>query len=344
MLQWSIVICTLNRFAVLKDALQTVVKQTRPPKQIVVVDSSPDWEKCRAEVLRDLGARHPNMDWIYVGSSIRSLTTQRNIGLGLSSGDVTFFFDDDSFPYPDCAEQILAVYERDTAQVIGGVSAMLSPSPPTTLQIDNSTSDNRRYRVAELLASPWDQHKLFIPYDSHYYARSTDWLGMGTYVAPEVLFHGCRMTFRTHAVREAGGFNEILTRHCFGEDIDISYRVSRKHQLVVATKAWLFHLLAPSARAKKSIQCTLVIVNAVALHLFNVPPSRKRQVTVYLFAFRRLGYELLRDCLKPWRGFPNARGALRAMRVIGEIRAWSRTTLIANYPGVQLRLLQEIHG
>jgi GT2 family glycosyltransferase len=344
MLQWSIAICTLNRFAVLKDALQAVVNQTREPKQIIVVDSSSDWEQCRGEVLRDLGARHPNIEWIYVESRIKSLTAQRNIGLALSSSDVTFFFDDDSFPYPDCAEHILAVYERDTAQAIGGVSAMLSPTPPTALKVDAAASIRSSFRIAEFLTSPWDQRRLFIPYDNHYYQRSTDWLGLGANVAPEILFHGCRMTFRTHAVREVGGFSEILTRHCFGEDIDISYRVSREYQLAVATKAWLFHLLAPSARANKSIQCTLVILNAVALYLFNTPASRSRPLTVYLFALRRLGYELLRDSLKPWRGAPNARGALRAMRMIGKIRAWPKATLISDYPGIQLKLLQEIQG
>jgi hypothetical protein len=147
------------------------------------------------------------------------------------------------------------------------------------------------------------------------------------------------MTFRTNVIRAAGGFSEILTRQCFGEDIDASYRVSRKHELVVAAKALVHHLLTPRARAGVSIQTTLVVMNAVVLYWVHAGAGGPRRGAVLQFLFARLTAEVFRDLLKPWRGLPHVRGIFRALRRLVPLARLSSAELRVQYPAVQIALL-----
>jgi hypothetical protein len=346
LLDWTLVICTLDRFAVLRQALRTAVSQTRLPRQIIIVDASSNWSQCRDEVLREFGSLHPSMEWIYLGSEQRSLTHQRNLGLRSCTSEIVFLFDDDSFMFPDCAAEIMSVYEHDVEHRIGGVSAMLSPDNPLLATsrevhalVSNAAVRSSYGPISELIHSFWDQHKLFIPYDGHYHRHAGELPWLEPHVSAELLFHGCRMTFRTSAVLEAGGCDEVLIRQCFAEDVDLSYRVSRRHPIVLNRKALLFHALTEGARAGKGIQATLVILNAVVLYRLHASREAGRNRVAYGFALRRLAVELLRDAIKPWRGFPNARGVLRALRRMPAVLRRSDADLRRDYPSIQREIM-----
>lgn len=343
-MEWSIVICTLNRFEVLRAALQTVVWQTVLPQQIIVVDASTDWETCRARALAEFGNAAPGVEWIYVGSDQRSLTRQRNIGLAHCRSGIIFFFDDDTFLYPDCAERILAVYRRDTDGQIGGVSAALrhtSPLEPAGSQSPSGLESvpERSYTgLTELLHSLWYPEQLFMPYDGQYHRREPAWAKGDRSLRVVPVFHGCRMTFRTQLVRDVGGCQEMLVRHAFGEDIDISYRVSQRSGLLVAQDAHVFHATAPGARAARVPQATLVMLNSSALYLLNGTDTRYRFARVLRFVMFRLLLETTRDVLKPWRGFPNVRGVMGAMRELPALAGIDGDELRRVYPLVQQRI------
>src|SRR5947208_3560407 len=129
-LSWSLVVATYNRQDVLPRCLALAARQTRPPLEIIVVDASPDWEATRARVMTELAARHPDVRWEYVPAGRRCLTAQRNQGVRLSRGDVLFLIDDDSLMCPDCAEQVMRVYEADTRREVAGVMAEEAATPP----------------------------------------------------------------------------------------------------------------------------------------------------------------------------------------------------------------------
>jgi hypothetical protein len=61
-MNWTMVICTLDRFEVLKIALRTVLWQSRLPRQVIIVDASADWQRCREEVLREFAVPTHRMD------------------------------------------------------------------------------------------------------------------------------------------------------------------------------------------------------------------------------------------------------------------------------------------
>ena len=114
-------------------ALNFAVRQTRPPKEIVVVDAGENWEATRDLILSTIAAEHPEIRWVYVEAEHRSSTLQRNQGVLLATSDVLFLIDDDSMMYPDCAERIMEVYEADRDHKIMGVQSnfvdQLLPNP-----------------------------------------------------------------------------------------------------------------------------------------------------------------------------------------------------------------------
>jgi GT2 family glycosyltransferase len=182
---------------------------------------------------------------------------------------------------------------------------------------------------------------MFIPYDGAASARARARLGEPILdTVPVSLFHGCRMTFRTAAVREVGGFEDALIRNSLGEDLDISYRVSQRHPLVLAPQARIYHMKVPLARADNRYKnAALTILNAAALYWLHADPASRRASDVYRFGAERLALELLRDCVKPWRGFPHARGSLHALARLPNILSKEREELRRWYPEVQSDLL-----
>jgi glycosyltransferase involved in cell wall biosynthesis len=342
-LTWSLVIATLNREDCLLRSLRANITQQRPPRQVIVIDSSDDWQRVRARVLDELGAATPGIEWIYLPSDERSLTHQRNLGFVHCTSDVAFFLDDDSFMYPDCAAEIMRVYEADGAAALGGVCAALAPVPPGSATADGAGDARARTLLDQALpwlknqiSRLWYQEHLFLPYDGSFHRRRIDQIPSDVGV-PVALFHGCRMTFWSSAVRAAGGFQEMLVRGAFGEDADFSYRVSRQRALVMATRARLYHEQTPAQRAKVPLNACLVLLNAIALYRLNADASRADVARLSGFLAKRVMLELVRDCARGARGLPNTRGVLRAVRHLPEVLRIPRAELPQAYADLQRR-------
>ncbi len=343
--RWSLVVPTLNRADVLVESLRANVHQTRPPHQVIVVDASDDWRSVRARVLADVAKEAPEVEWIYLGAEVRSSAHQRNQGFARCTSDAVFFLDDDSFMYRDCAEQIMRVYEADTNFAIGGVCAVLADRLEGAFEpAEGADGSTRREglagRVLDLAHRQWRQDKLFIPYDGRFHVRPVDLAGLD--VAPVPLLHGCRMTFRAEAVRKAGGFEEMLVRSAYGEDIDLSYRISRHQALVEARRAALRHEQVPAQRPKRELNTALVILNAIALYKLNeagaAAPTSAR--TAYGFLARRAALELLRDCVRPRKWMPCTRGALRAASYVPKVLSLDGQALRKKYVEIQRSLYE----
>ena len=343
MLSWSLVVCTLNRQKVLEASLRTVISQTRLPKQIIIVDASDNWEASKNSIFNTLVRESESIQWIYVGSERKSSSYQRNRGLEYCESEVVFYLDDDSFMYSDCAEEIMEVYEKDEAGIVGGVSTLLANQMPTS-ELANKTNDEtetapppeiKRNILLEYFIKLWDQPELFIPYDGKFYTHDISELAQRTSIFSDILFHGCRMTFRTSIVRELGGFEEGLIKNALGEDSDLSYRVSRKYALVIASKAKLFHLYTEVARISRYTNSVIIILNSAFLFLVNTPPTFGSKLVIYRFAIKRLFLELIRDLTKPKRGFPHSGGTLKAVLSLDKMFNQEKSQLRSWYQDFQ---------
>src|SRR5688572_12637215 len=103
----SAVIPTRNRPAYLARTLLSLLSQTRPPDEILVVDSSNDANS--VDTIRRQFEGHA-IQWL---TSPVSVCVQRNIGIRNASGDWIFLCDDDIEFEPDYIQRLEAYADAD---------------------------------------------------------------------------------------------------------------------------------------------------------------------------------------------------------------------------------------
>jgi len=116
----SLVIPTYNRPQELAVALASILRQTRLPEQLVIIDDGQLEDIPQRAALEAAG-----VEILYQRKSIPDLPTSRNIGIRISSGDVVLFLDDDVELEPDYIAQMLAPLEADPDGRIAGVGGRI---------------------------------------------------------------------------------------------------------------------------------------------------------------------------------------------------------------------------
>lgn len=255
-LDHAVVVATRNRLDMLRASLPLFLDQTRPAARVVVVDRSDDHEAVRA-FCADLAARAP-MPLVVVEGRQANLPAQRNQGLEHVREAVTIFPDDDVLWYPDTAERLMAVYEADTAGVVGGVSGSDVYAPP------GRPASSSPQRASRLTDHPWvmrvrnrvEAALVPQPFSVFGLERIAE---LGTSAAATRLgfplidtIGGYRMSFRTEVVRRLR-FDETLGSrigYAVHEDKDMGLRVLADGRLLAAAPdARVFHNVHPGKRA-----------------------------------------------------------------------------------------------
>lgn len=217
----SAIIATKNRSADLARTIDTLLKQTVVPREVFVVDQSP--EKSFTRALPDF------IRYIH-DPKIAGANAARNVGIDLATGDVLLFLDDDVELEPDFLKELLLAYSSDVA----GVSGIITNYQPSSLGqriwdtvfLQGVFRDPRQkiyWRANELRDSPP------IPVDR---------------------FTGCLMSFRAAAIgskrwdsRLIGGSFQVQ------DDLDFCWSLPRSGKFVIAPRARLAHHRTPTARA-----------------------------------------------------------------------------------------------
>ncbi len=89
-LKASVVIATRNRCNLLRDTLQSLTRQTRPPDEIIVVDNgSTDETRAVCEEFMN------TLPLVYVFEPNPGIPKARNAGIRKATGDIICFIDDD---------------------------------------------------------------------------------------------------------------------------------------------------------------------------------------------------------------------------------------------------------
>ncbi|MEW6415321.1 MAG: glycosyltransferase [Pseudomonadota bacterium] len=125
----SIVVCTYNRAASLKDTLAALARlETQPARawEVVVVDNnSRDHTK---QVVQAAQQTWPRLRYVF--EPAQGLSHARNRGIAEAAGEVILFTDDDVLPEPDWLETTLAGLEKYGADACGGYIAPIWETPP----------------------------------------------------------------------------------------------------------------------------------------------------------------------------------------------------------------------
>jgi GT2 family glycosyltransferase len=177
---WSltVIVCayTLDRWADLSAALESLRRQTRRPDQLVLVVDGDD------ELLARAVPAFPDVLCL-ANAGPRGLSGARNTGVAAATGDVVAFLDDDAAADPDWAELLLAGY-ADPAVI--GVCGHVAPA----------------FRAPRPAWFP----------DEFLWVLGCSYTGLPTERADVRNPIGANMSFRRDAFATAGGFDTAIGR------------------------------------------------------------------------------------------------------------------------------------
>lgn len=233
----SIVIPTLNREEDLKEALQSILGQTKLPKEVIVVDDSDnnktkglmdqmrgDFSKKKIAIKYRRGGRRKG----------KSISLARNIGMAESTGDILLFIDDDVILDKKYISEILKVYERY----------------PQALGVQGYIEGNGRFSILSNSVN-----KIF--YCTHVEKGKCRILPSGELTFPyslsEVIecewLSGTNSSYKKGVLRDFK-FDEKLKEYSLWEDVQLSSSVRRKYvnSLYITPYARLIHKFSSVAR------------------------------------------------------------------------------------------------
>jgi GT2 family glycosyltransferase len=260
----AFVIATYNRPDDLLNTVTSLLGQTVLPSHLSIVDSSPE-APSREKIEALCTAEGLELDYLHPAP--RGLTVQRNVGIDRSKGDPVFFIDDDVALAPDCHTEILAEYDRWGPE-LGGVRATpVRPARPSSLTI--------AYRRFFGIGGWWPEASGRIR--PGFYAEGvSDSKG----VRKVEYFNGWFMSYKRE-VFDHERFDEALAGYGYKEDIDFSYRVSRRFTLLQTPKARCDHLKSPSARLNSHNLQRMNLANQFYLHRKLMPQTFRYKAALW---------------------------------------------------------------
>jgi glycosyltransferase involved in cell wall biosynthesis len=234
------------------------------PKELCIVDSS-DNTPTRTSV-EELCSR-AGLPLDYHHPAPRGLTVQRNIGIDRTSGDPVFLIDDDVDLAADCLEEILKEYARWGPELGGVAPVQARPARPPKISI--------LWRRLFGIGGWWPEASGRV--------RSGFWVEGISECARVRKVEACLgffMSFRRN-VFEYERFDEALAGYADKEDIDFTYRVSRRFFIVHTPNARCDHLKTEKSRMAESEVQRMKLSNHLYLHRKNMPQDVRHMAALW---------------------------------------------------------------
>jgi len=264
----SIIVCTKNRLKNVLTFLDSVEKQTEPPTELIIIDSSNIPIRMHKKFVKNFSQKRFKQTKLIYSHTNPGLTKQRNIGARLSSTEIIHFLDDDSILDQHYLYEMNKIFEKNS-QYAGGMGSIENLPPQVKLY----------YRFFR---------KFFLLQRIRASGKFT-WSGMPThpygtdkFKAVEVL-GGCCMAYRRNIVIQTL-FDETLTGYAYMEDCDFSRRVSCNYTLFFNPNAKCIHIPSPINRDSIIENRATFIKNYSYLFFKNFYPKNKIKVFCYLWS------------------------------------------------------------
>jgi len=221
----SVIIPTYFRAHDLVELLDSILKQTVKPFEVIVVDDTPNdsvkevCDKFR-EVLRKL-----DIDLIYVRNPKgRSLTIARNVGAERARGDIIMFFDSDIILMPNYIEEILKVFKEKRNAI--GVQGWIIP-PWLVPSNKSSALKSKKYFMIRYLLNQLIRGIFILGIYSKDKCKFGSYPVILTKVINCEALSGSNMAFR-RGILTRFKFDENLKVYAFMEDLLFTYSLFRK--------------------------------------------------------------------------------------------------------------------
>jgi len=274
-MQVSVVIPTYRRVEDLDKCLDSIVAQTKVPKEVLVIDNGRD-DRTKDLVerrKREFERKRVALNYIR-NDSENSLTVAKNIGVKCSLGDVISFLDDDLILDSNYYREITEVYkEMPKALGVEGynysvkkneVRANLGSIFVRLFQAQTSFLEEKRCRVLPSLCVTY-------PRPSINEIISCEWLSGAS-------------TFRRSILQEIKA-DENLKKYAWNEDLDLSYRIFKKYpdSLFLTPNARYWHEESRKARLTEKDLIHMAAVYDLYLFYKNIDQNLKSKL-IYLWS------------------------------------------------------------
>lgn len=225
----AFVVPTRNRSEELRRLLESVARQTVHPRQIVIVDASDERTAPNLEF--------SELNLLHIFHQPPSAAGQRNAGVLHcdEQADLIAFIDDDVVLHPGALDHMLAFWAKASPDVLGAAFDV------THFPVRQSSVTRRRSRLAQWLGLYPSQGGRVAQSGWHSAvggANSTkyvDWL-------PTTAIVWRRAVLETHR------FDEFFEGYSYLEDLDFSYRLSRRGKLAVVAGTDCSHVPSQAGR------------------------------------------------------------------------------------------------
>ena len=260
MITASIIISTKNRPHDLIKCLDSLINQTYPILELIIIDAG---DKELYDIINNFKEL---IDIKYIRCKT-SLTAARNIGIQRSNGNVIIFLDDDvvldnRFIY--FIINVFEIYGNNVGAVCGNIVNDEIAGRGFSIFINNPILRRIRNSIFRLFfLYCWNDGK-FQP------------SGMPTYPSRNKgisfieCLPGANMAFRKEVLDKIK-FDEKLHGYCFMEDCDISYRVLKQYKIIYSPFAELYHNFSPASRDSDRLRMKMLIESHYYLFNKNFP-------------------------------------------------------------------------
>ncbi|MGI9275468.1 MAG: glycosyltransferase family 2 protein [Endozoicomonas sp.] len=279
----SAIIPTYHRPDDLNNCLESILRQTALPTELIIVD---DGDLPGFPMQGDFEKRGVRCK--FLEKEIPGVTESRNLGAKSASGDILIFLEDDVVLFDDYIEQLLSTFERHAGTDVAGVGGIIDndrfQSAKVMLQrIPNLLFGMSGLREGRILRSGFatDYGSTERPIREE---QDVDFLLGGVSAFKRSVFDEFQFSNR---YKSKNGYGQ-------GEDKEFSYRVSRKYRLLVNPKARLYHYCAPKTDYNRHIRGRATVLSK---YYFFRDQVKKSPVDWFFFWYATFGYVLYRTAI-----------------------------------------------
>ena len=246
-MKFTLIVCTYQRPAALKQLLESIKEQTLYPDQILIIDGSTD--ESTDKLLQQLS--YPKLEYYKVSEQDRGLTKQRNFGVNKVSSfsEIVCFLDDDIVLTPSYFENLLNTYKKlpDALGVGGYIIEEVEWRRLNNGEAKESSDfvidgylrkDSSRFLLRKKVGLLTDSFPTFMPPGGH--GRSVGFLPPSGKIYPVETFMGGVSSYKKE-VFEKFKFSSFFEGYGLYEDTDFTLRLSKVGKLYLNTAARLFH-------------------------------------------------------------------------------------------------------
>ena len=281
----SVIVATKNRAKELSTLLMpSLLSQTSPPDEIIFVDQSSD-NSSRKIVesfeKRNIGGK-PHFLYLHE-TNHTGAASARNSAMNRTKADILIFLDDDVVLEPDFVRELLKVYEQ--YPYVGGVSGVITNYPPPSLF----------WRILKRLfwTGPFHDERQPIYWNADRLQNHDPF--------PVRKFGSGVMSVRRTAF--AGDRFDEQYRGAGAEDVELSWRLSERHPLLMTPRARLVHVRTETGRS----QAHWLQFDALSSYYLFRRLWSHRIKNCICFGWLNIGYALLatvsslrRFSMEPW--------------------------------------------